>query len=91
MMGAIASFVPPPAEDPLLLDIRSVARLLTVSEKTVERMVKSGELTPPIRLNKRNIRWSRVAIEQWISNRTAGAAIDGGSSVTLSLVPVSED
>lgn len=90
-MGTNTSFVPPPAEDPLLLDIRSVARLLDVSEKTVERMVKSGELTPPIRLNKRNIRWSRVAVEQWVKEQVAAAAIDGGSPVALSLVPVSED
>ncbi len=79
----------PFAADPLMLDIRGVADLLTVSVRTVERMVSSGEFFPAVTLNRRNKRWSRVAVEQWIAARHA-AAVDGNRRSELHLLPSSE-
>ncbi len=79
------------ATERLLIDVRAVADLLDVSVRSVERMVKNREFVPPIRLNARTVRWSRAAVEAWIEERSAAAAIDGDASRTLSLVPVSED
>jgi predicted DNA-binding transcriptional regulator AlpA len=75
----------PYADEPLMLDIRAVADLLTVSVRTVERMIQSGEFFQAVTLNRRNKRWSRVAVEQWISDRQA-AAVDDVVPATLSLV-----
>ncbi len=77
-----------PAER-LLIDVRTVADLLTVSVRTIERMVKNREFVQPIRLNARTVRWSRAAVEAWIAERSA-AAVDVGPSRTLSLLPISE-
>ena len=90
-MNPLSPFIPPAVEEPLLLDILAVAALLDISDKTVARMVKDGKFVQPIRMNKRNVRWSRVAVEGWIAEQTAAAAVDASEPTTLSLVTVSED
>lgn len=54
-----------PQTESLLLDIRTVSRLLAVSPATTRRLWQAGKLPEPVRLGAL-IRWDRRAIEQWI-------------------------
>jgi excisionase family DNA binding protein len=54
----------PPAE---LLDVRTVARLLGVSVRTVYRLADAGRMPAPVRLGAL-VRWPRRAMLDWISN-----------------------
>jgi excisionase family DNA binding protein len=48
-----------------LLDIHAVARRLTVSERTVRRLVARGAMPAPVRLGAL-IRWRRADLDRWI-------------------------
>ena len=52
-----------------LVDIRTLARMLGVSVRHVERMEASGKLGPrPVRLG-RSKRWLLTDIEEWLRGR----------------------
>ncbi|NMC21743.1 MAG: helix-turn-helix domain-containing protein [Thermogutta sp.] len=66
---------------PELMPVDDVARLLSVSRRTVWRMRDSGHLPAPVRLGGA-IRWRRGDIENWIASgcppvRTAKAKAEG--------------
>ena len=42
---------------PRLVDARGVARLYGISERTVWRLAKEGQLPAPVRLGRRATRW----------------------------------
>lgn len=48
-----------------LVNAKTVAGLLSISERTLWRMVSVGEIVSPIRFGG-NTRWRRQAIEEWI-------------------------
>jgi prophage regulatory protein len=50
-----------------LIKAKVVAALLSVSERTLWRMVSAGEIISPIRFGG-NTRWRRVAIDEWIED-----------------------
>lgn len=50
---------------PLLIDAKQVAKLLGVSDKTVQRMRDAGKLPPPKRLG-RLIRWRYDDIRRFV-------------------------
>ena len=55
-----------PVEAPnLLLDSRQVAKLLKVSDRTLWKMQKTGEIPPPIRIG-RSVRWSYETLKNWV-------------------------
>ena len=54
-----------PAVEPLLLDLRAVARLLSVSPRTVGSMRSTGRLPAPVRIGRR-VLWRRAEIVEWI-------------------------
>jgi predicted DNA-binding transcriptional regulator AlpA len=60
-----------------LVDLREVAGILSVSERTVLRLVQRREFPTPLRIGGRMLRWKVDVIEQWINRRvqlsTAGA------------------
>lgn len=55
----------PPEDEALLLNSREVAKLLTVSDRTVYAMQKSGEMPKPVRIG-RAVRWGRAEIMAWV-------------------------
>ncbi|MGL5097556.1 MAG: helix-turn-helix transcriptional regulator [Planctomycetia bacterium] len=50
---------------PRLVDAVAVAALLSVSTKTVRRMVDGGRIPPPTRVG-RLLRWRRTEVLAWI-------------------------
>ena len=50
---------------PLLLTLKQVAELLSVSERHVHKLNSSGRLPRPVRLG-RSVRWRRVELESWV-------------------------
>lgn len=63
---------PDQREEPLahviLLDVRKVAQLLGVHQRTIWRMVASGDLPAPIRLGAKTVRWRLLDLERHIQN-----------------------
>lgn len=55
----------PPTEHGLLIDGKEASRLLGVSEKTLQRMSRSGEVPPLIKIG-RAVRWSYPALKSWV-------------------------
>lgn len=55
----------PPAVE--LVNARELAKLLSVSERTLYRLKSTGELPPPILLGG-SVRWRLSEIRQWIGN-----------------------
>lgn len=58
----------------LLLSPREAARSLSVSERTLYSLMKSGELTH-VRIG-RLVRYPRAELEAWIRQRTERAGVD---------------
>jgi excisionase family DNA binding protein len=58
----------PPIDAPAaqLLDVRAVAQLLGCSPRHVYRLADRGAMPPPVKVGAL-VRWSRKAIEDWIS------------------------
>jgi excisionase family DNA binding protein len=52
-----------------LLRLREVAAMLAVSESTVKRMVRRGELPKPVVITKGRIGFYRAEVEDWARNR----------------------
>ena len=49
-----------------LLDRRALQAKLKISLRTIDRMIKDGQLPQPIRLGKRALRWPSNQINEWI-------------------------
>ncbi|MHC4947205.1 MAG: helix-turn-helix transcriptional regulator [Planctomycetota bacterium] len=56
--------------DSLLLDVRAVARLLGLGERTIWRMAGSGEMPAPLRFGRRRL-WHRPTLERWLAHRAS--------------------
>ena len=67
--GPVDGVSPPVPVDvpdhPLLLTVDDVARLLSVSTRTVWRLLSKGEFPEPVRLGK-VVRWRLAEIQFWI-------------------------
>lgn len=50
---------------PTLLSVEQVATILTVSKRTVWRMLSAGELIQPVRV-RGNTRWRHAELQEWI-------------------------
>jgi predicted DNA-binding transcriptional regulator AlpA len=61
-------------DEPLLLDVRAVARLLSLSTETVRRLDSRGEIPASIRVGGRAKRWYRPHLLSWLADKTANAA-----------------
>lgn len=59
-----------PQEEPLLLTVEGVSRLLGISVRSVWRLTSAGELPGPITLG-RSKRWARRTIEEYVAGKTA--------------------
>ena len=56
----------------MLLNVREVSTLLSLSERTVWKMASCGELPAPVSIG-RSKRWSKDALEEWIGERHKAA------------------
>lgn len=57
---------------PLLMNVQEVAGLLRISDRSVWRLVASGDLPAPIALG-RSRRWPRAQIEAWVAAKAGKA------------------
>jgi predicted DNA-binding transcriptional regulator AlpA len=64
---------PPDDRDDQLIDVEEVARICSVAPPTVYRMVRRGDLPPPIRFNQRLQRWFRSDVLAAIRSRPPAA------------------
>jgi len=62
--SAVAS---PPAEEVRLLNVNSVAQLLSCSTRHVYRLADSGQMPQPRKLGAL-VRWDREELERWLSD-----------------------
>ncbi|MCA9078505.1 MAG: helix-turn-helix domain-containing protein [Planctomycetaceae bacterium] len=49
-----------------LIDVNELSIILSVSKRTIWRMVSSGKLVEPVRIGG-SIRWKLIEIEAWIN------------------------
>jgi excisionase family DNA binding protein len=61
-----------------LMRRREVAAMLAVSESTIKRMVRHGELPKPVVITKGRVGWFKADIAAWLRQRARRA--DGGRS-----------
>lgn len=54
------------APEVTLLDVKTVAKLLNCSSRHVYRLVDSGKMPPPLRLNSL-VRFNRQTLVEWIA------------------------
>lgn len=52
-----------------MIDVREVATILSVSTRTVWRLISREEIPQPIRFG-RSVRWRPIDIESWIASQT---------------------
>ncbi len=64
--------MPPRNEPPpLMLSSHQVARKLSVSCRTIWRMVRAGQLVPPVRYSRKLVRWRTEDVERWVREQVA--------------------
>lgn len=52
---------------PLFLDVKTIAKLLSISERMVWRLKDAGHMPQPVKVG-RLVRWRRKDIEQWVEH-----------------------
>ena len=57
----------PPAEEVRLLDVKTVARILSCSARHVYRLADSGRMPRPQKLGAL-VRWDRIELEKWLAD-----------------------
>jgi prophage regulatory protein len=50
---------------------KQLSKELNVSRTTLWRMVKKGELPPPITLSANIVGWRKVDIDSWLANKVS--------------------
>ncbi len=60
---------PLPGHD--LLAVQEVAHRLNMSIRTVHRLVARGVLPPPVRFNRKLVRWKKSDIDHYIASLSA--------------------
>jgi len=52
-----------------LLTVEQVAERLSMSVRSLQRMVKRGKFPPPIRYTRRLVRWKRTELTAWVDRQ----------------------
>ena len=73
-------------DDPLLMSVPEVARLLGIAKGLAYLMVRDGRL-PSVRLGKRAVRVPRARLHVWITERTREETEPNVDAVTPDTVP----
>jgi prophage regulatory protein len=53
--------------DICLIDKTAVCKLLGISDRTLEKLVRANRFPPPLRLGKR-ISWVEAVVQKWLQN-----------------------
>lgn len=69
LVGASAPTVSPAADPLALLDTSAVARILGLSERTIEGMRVRGGGPPFVKVSGRRVRYRRSDLEVWMQER----------------------
>jgi len=64
------------ALEPWLLTARQAAKVLSISERTLWGLTKSGDI-PAVRFGGRNVRYSPDDLREWIRRRSEKKCEDG--------------
>ncbi|MCL2639496.1 MAG: helix-turn-helix domain-containing protein [Phycisphaerales bacterium] len=68
-MGKNANSSQPQSQhQPLVLQVKQVAKLLNLSERTIWRLASTGEIPRPIGFG-RSRRWSHKSLEQFVAQK----------------------
>lgn len=60
-----------------LLTLEKVAVKLTVSRRTLQRMIERGEFIQPVRIAPRRIAFRRDQVDAWIESQAQTAKVRG--------------
>jgi len=52
--------------EPLVVDVKALAKMLSSSARSVWRRLAAGDLPKPVRIG-RSVRWELAAIHEWIA------------------------
>ncbi len=59
-------------QNPDLLTVEQVAKRLSVSARTVWRMLARGTLPQPIRYSRKLVRWKSTDLAAWLEQQSPG-------------------
>ncbi|MBF6990939.1 AlpA family phage regulatory protein [Cupriavidus sp. IK-TO18] len=54
---------------PIFLDLPTLASLLSISETSVQKLVREGEFPKPRRISARRVGWLMREVEEWAEGR----------------------
>ena len=54
---------------PIYVDLENLPTVVTLSEATIQRMVREGEFPKPRQLSGRRVAWLVREVEEWAENR----------------------
>ena len=60
-----------PSPEPVVLDIRGVKELTTLSQSTIYALVKSGDFPPQKRIGPNRVVWLRADVVRWLEEKLA--------------------
>lgn len=58
---------PTPTTEPALIDLRQLARLLSVSTRTARRLATSGQVPGMVRIGTKLLRFQLEVVRSWIA------------------------
>ena len=65
----------------LLLSVKEVAGALAVGQRTVWRLIATGQIPAPFRIG-RSVRWRKASFERWLEKRERDALREQKSGIS---------
>jgi prophage regulatory protein len=62
------------ADDKIVLDIKGVVGLTTLSQTTIYTLAKDGEFPKQVRIGPNRVVWRRAEVVAWLEQKLAEAA-----------------
>jgi predicted DNA-binding transcriptional regulator AlpA len=67
--------------EPLVVDVKSLARMLSCSVRSLWRRLAAGQLPKPVRIG-RSVRWELATVREWIAKGCPGSDAVGSRRET---------
>lgn len=64
--------------NPSLLGKQALCEKLSLSPRSVDRLVECGDLPSPLKISTRRIAWRADQIEAWVDSRPVAVVSEGG-------------